>query len=90
MKPTYITFVYVLNACANAGLAEEGRMHFNSMINEFGIEPIVEHFATLVDILGRNGQLEEAMEVIKGMAVKPDKAVWGALLGACKVHNNIS
>ncbi|GJY00059.1 pentatricopeptide repeat-containing protein [Tanacetum coccineum] len=89
VKPTYITFVSVLNACANAGLPEEGRMHFKSMVNEYGIEPRVEHFATLVDTLGRNGQLEEAMDVIKGMAVKPDKAVWGALLGACKVHNNI-
>ncbi|KVI09585.1 Pentatricopeptide repeat-containing protein [Cynara cardunculus var. scolymus] len=89
IQPTYITFISVLNACANAGLAEEGRMHFKSMINEFGIKPRVEHFASLVDTMGRNGQLEEAIDLIKGMPVKPDKAVWGALLGACKVHNNI-
>ncbi|XP_071729385.1 pentatricopeptide repeat-containing protein At1g62260, mitochondrial [Rutidosis leptorrhynchoides] len=89
VKPTYITFISVLNACANAGLADEGRMHFNSMVNEFGIKPRVEHYATLVDIMGRNGKLEEAMDVIKGMVVEPDKAVWGALLGGCKVHNNI-
>ncbi|KAI3809322.1 hypothetical protein L1987_25293 [Smallanthus sonchifolius] len=89
IKPTYITFISVLNACANTGLAEEGRMHFKSMVNDFGIEPRVEHFATLVDIVGRSGQLDEAMDVIKGMPIEPDKAVWGALLGACKVHNNI-
>nr|GEZ90893.1 hypothetical protein [Tanacetum cinerariifolium] len=36
MKPTYITFVSLLNACANAGLPEEGRMHFKSMVTEYG------------------------------------------------------
>ncbi|KAL7614899.1 hypothetical protein Lser_V15G08347 [Lactuca serriola] len=89
VKPTYITFISVLNACANTGLVEEGRMHFKSMVDEFGIEPRVEHFATLVDILGRNGHFEEAMDVIRGMKIEPDKAVWGALLGACKVHNDV-
>ncbi|KAH7834025.1 hypothetical protein Vadar_012056 [Vaccinium darrowii] len=88
-RPTHITFVSVLNACANAGLVEEGRMHFRSMVSEFGIEPRVEHFASLVDIVGRHGQVEEAMGVISSMPFEPDKAVWGALLGACRVHNNV-
>lgn len=88
-RPTHITFISVLNACANAGLVEEGRMHFRSMVNEFGIKPRVEHFAALVDILGRHGQVEEAMGVICSMPLEPDKAVWGALLGACRVHNNV-
>jgi pentatricopeptide repeat protein len=89
IQPTYITFISVLNACAHAGLVEEGKQQFNSMINEYGIEPRVEHFASLVDILGRQGQLQEAMDLIDNMPVKPDKAVWGALLGACRVHNNV-
>ncbi|KAL6952198.1 Pentatricopeptide repeat-containing protein, mitochondrial [Sarracenia purpurea var. burkii] len=89
VQPTYITFISVLNACAHAGLVEEGRMHFRSMVNEFGIEPRVEHFASLVDIVGRHGQIEEAMATINSMPFEPDKAVWGALLGACRVHNNV-
>lgn len=87
--PTYITFISVLNACAHAGLVEEGRKQFKSMINDYGIEPRVEHFASLVDILGRQGQLKEAMDLINTMPFKPDKAVWGALLGGCRVHNNV-
>lgn len=89
IHPTYITFISVMNACAHAGLVEEGRRQFKSMINDYGIEPRVEHFASLVDILGRQGQLQEAMDLINTMPFKPDKAVWGALLGACRVHNNV-
>ncbi|XP_010241667.1 PREDICTED: pentatricopeptide repeat-containing protein At1g62260, mitochondrial [Nelumbo nucifera] len=89
VQPTYITFISVLNACAHAGLVEEGRREFESMVREFRIEPRVEHYASLVDIVGRHGQLEEAMNLIRGMPFEPDKAVWGALLGACRVHNNV-
>lgn len=89
IQPTYITFISVLNACTHAGLVEEGKRQFNSMINDYGIKPRVEHFASLVDILGRQGQLQEAMDLINGMPIEPDKAVWGALLGACRVHNNV-
>ena len=89
VQPSYITFISVLNACAHAGLIEEGRREFNSMVNTHGIKPQVEHYAALVDIIGRHGQLEEAMSLINSMPCEPDKAVWGALLGACKVHNNV-
>ncbi|KAK7319357.1 hypothetical protein RJT34_04077 [Clitoria ternatea] len=89
IHPTYITFISVLNACAHAGLVEEGKRQFKSMINDYGIEPRIEHFASLVDILGRQGKLQEAMDVINSMPFKPDKAVWGALLGGCRVHNNV-
>ncbi|KAK9287412.1 hypothetical protein L1049_015832 [Liquidambar formosana] len=82
VQPTYITFISVLNACAHAGLVEEGQMQFKSMVNEFGIEPRVEHFASLVDIVGRHGQLEEAMDLINSMPIEPDKGCMG-------VHNNV-
>lgn len=89
VQPTHITFIAVLNACAHAGLVDEGQKHFESMISEFGIRPQVEHYASLVDIMGRQGQLEEAMYLINSMPFKPDKAVWGAFLGACRLHNNV-
>ncbi|KAF7843726.1 pentatricopeptide repeat-containing protein [Senna tora] len=89
VNPTYITFISVLSACAHVGLVEDGRRQFYSMINEYGIEPRVEHFASLVDIVGRHGQLQEALDLINNMPFEPDKAVWGALLGACRVHNNV-
>ncbi|XP_077224245.1 mitochondrial editing factor 9 [Tasmannia lanceolata] len=89
VQPTHITFVSVLNACTHAGLVAEGQKQFDSMASEFGIPPRVEHFASLVDIIGRRGNLKDAMELIEGMPVVPDTAVWGALLGACRVHNDM-
>ncbi|EPS71093.1 hypothetical protein M569_03667, partial [Genlisea aurea] len=90
ITPTYITFISVLSACARSGLVEEAKSYFRSMISDFGIEPTVEHFASLVDVVGRYGKIEEAMDIINGMgAVEADKGVWGALLGACRVHRNV-
>ncbi|KAL2343742.1 hypothetical protein Fmac_005027 [Flemingia macrophylla] len=71
------------------GLVDEGRRQFKSMVDDYGIEPRVEHFASLVDILERQGQLQEALDLINTMPLKSDTAVWGALLGACRMHNNV-
>ncbi|KAF7817761.1 pentatricopeptide repeat-containing protein [Senna tora] len=43
----------------------------------------------MVDLLGRAGRLSEAYEFIQKMPIKPCAAVWGALLGACRIHSNI-
>lgn len=89
VQPTYITFISVFNACAHVGLVDQAKKYFQVMVNECNIQPRVEHFASLVDVVGRHGQVEEAMDIISRMSVEPDKAVWGALLGACRVHNSV-
>ena len=87
--PNDITFVGVLSACCHAGLIDVGREIFRSMKRVYGIEPKIEHFGCMVDLLGRGGKLLEAEELIKGMVWKPDVVIWGALLGASKNHGNI-
>ncbi|KAJ4960050.1 hypothetical protein NE237_019960 [Protea cynaroides] len=89
VKPDHITFVSVLSACSHAGLIDEGWRCFYSMTKDFGIIPRSEHYACMVDLLGRAGQLNEALEFIKGMPLKPDYGVWGSLLGACRIHSNV-
>ncbi|XP_058077928.1 pentatricopeptide repeat-containing protein At5g66520-like [Magnolia sinica] len=89
VRPDKITFVGVLSACAHAGLVEEGQQYFNSMKHVFGVEPTVEHYGCLVDLLGRAGLLDEAESVIQRMWMKPNAAIWGALLGACRIHGNV-
>ncbi|KAK8693260.1 hypothetical protein V6N13_070852 [Hibiscus sabdariffa] len=89
MIPDHIAFVSILSACSHAGLITEGWECFNSMERDFGVKPKSEHYACMVDLLGRAGQLNRALEFIERMPVKPDAGVWGALLGACRIHSNV-
>lgn len=43
----------------------------------------------MVDILGRAGHLEDAADFIEKMPISPGASVWGALLGACRLHGNV-
>ncbi|XP_006342693.1 pentatricopeptide repeat-containing protein At5g66520-like [Solanum tuberosum] len=89
VAPDYITFVNLLSACAHSGLVEEGKHYFRYMKETYGIEPGMEHYGCLVDLLGRAGLLVEARRVINEMPMSPDVGVLGALLGACRIHKNI-
>ncbi|KDP41842.1 hypothetical protein JCGZ_26860 [Jatropha curcas] len=89
VKPNYITFISVLAACSHAGLLDEGRYWFNAMKHQFNVEPGVEHYGCMVDLLGRTGHLNEAYHMIKGMTAKPDFVLWGSLLAACRIHKNV-
>jgi len=89
VKPDHITFVSILSACSHSGLVAEGWECFNSMARDFGVTPRPEHYACMVDILGRAGKLDEACDFIERMPVRPNAAVWGALLGACRIHLNV-
>ncbi|CAL1382172.1 unnamed protein product [Linum trigynum] len=89
IKPDDITFICVISACSHTGRVEEGYKYYNSMIHEHGLSPRLEHYASMVDLLGRAGRLKEARKFILEMPIEPDSAVWGALLGACSNHGNI-
>lgn len=88
IRPDGTAFVSVLCACSHAGLTPKGLDYFASM-KRYNLHPGSEHYSCVVDLLGRAGRLNEALELIRSMEVKPDGAVWGALLGACKIHRNL-
>ncbi|XP_057840012.2 putative pentatricopeptide repeat-containing protein At1g68930 [Cryptomeria japonica] len=89
MKPDEITFVGILSACSHGGLVEEGHNYFESMIQEHAIIPSVDHYACMVDLLGRAGRLGEAQKLINHMPCEPTALVWRTLLAACRIHNNL-
>ncbi|KAK2971175.1 hypothetical protein RJ640_008599 [Escallonia rubra] len=88
-RPDHITFVGVLSACNHGGLLDEGQKSFDSMIKDYRIEPTVQHYTCMVDLLGHCGRLDEAYNLIMQMRVIPDSGVWGALLNSCKIHGNV-
>ncbi|KAG0456185.1 hypothetical protein HPP92_023973 [Vanilla planifolia] len=84
--PDSATFVGILTACSHCGYVNEGRRIFKEMSEVYGIAPQRDHFACMVDILGRAGKLLEAKELIDQMPIEADHVVWSALLGACRKH----
>ncbi|CAL5439760.1 unnamed protein product [Camellia sinensis] len=87
--PDHITFVGVLSACNHGGLLDEGKEFFESMMRDYRIEPTVQHYTCMVDLLGHCGRLDEAYDLILQMRVIPDSGIWGALLNSCKIHGNV-
>lgn len=89
VKPTKLTFIALLSACSHAGLVDRGWSLFNSMINHYGMQPDMEHFSCMVDLLGRAGHIEEACDFISRMQIEPENDIWLSLLGACRLHNKL-
>ncbi|GMH17039.1 hypothetical protein Nepgr_018880 [Nepenthes gracilis] len=86
LRPDAITFIGVLCACSHAGYVEEGRRYFIQMKERWAIEPRIEHYGCMADILSRAGFLDEAESLVESMPMKPNDAIWGALLGGCRIH----
>ncbi|GAB2289266.1 hypothetical protein Dimus_023571 [Dionaea muscipula] len=85
----HVTFTHLLSACSHSGLVVEGREYFNNMSKAYGVEPTLDHYSCMVDLLGRSGAVNEAHGLIKRMPMRPNAGVWGSLLAACRTHKNI-
>ncbi|KAJ9181028.1 hypothetical protein P3X46_009203 [Hevea brasiliensis] len=86
--PNRVTFLGLLSACGHSGLIREGCDLFFSMKCILGIEPDLDHYTCMVDLLGRSGKLKEALAMIVRMVVVADSRIWGALLASCRVHGD--
>lgn len=89
VEPNDITFVAMLSAFSHAGMVDEGRKLLDCMSSRYGIEPKVEHYGCVIDLLSRAGFLEEAVELIGTMPMEPNPGALGALLGGCRIHGNL-
>lgn len=88
-KPDGITFIGILCACTHMGLVEDGFAYFQSMVDDYSIVPQIEHYGCMVDLLGRAGRLDQAMDFVKKMPMEADAVIWAGLLGACRIHKNV-
>ncbi|KAF5207634.1 Pentatricopeptide repeat [Thalictrum thalictroides] len=93
--PNEVTFISVLTSCSHCGLVEEGMKYFKLMTDEYGIVPRSDHYACLVDLLGRAGKLTESFKLLQKIEEEETSselyggAIWGALLGACTLHGHV-
>ncbi|XP_050221323.1 pentatricopeptide repeat-containing protein At1g28690, mitochondrial [Mercurialis annua] len=89
VEPNSVTFLGALSACGHAGLVSKGREIFESMERDYSLTPGMEHYACMVDLLGRAGSLNLAWDFVMGMPQKPNSDVWAALLSSCNLHGNL-
>ncbi|KAF9603306.1 hypothetical protein IFM89_034655 [Coptis chinensis] len=88
LEPNDMTYLSVLSACSNAGLLDEGCRIFFSLKSNGNVDLSRDHYACMVDLLGRAGRLEEA-EWLIAQVENPDVVLWRTLLSACKIHGKV-
>lgn len=88
IQPNAITFLCLLTSCSHAGFVEQGQYFFKTM-KTYGLEPKIEHYLTIVDLLGRAGNFDQALRFIREMPIEPVAEIWKCLLGACRMHRNV-
>ncbi|KAL5146607.1 Pentatricopeptide repeat-containing protein [Glycine soja] len=88
-RPDSFTFLGVLIACNHAGLVTEGLKYLGQMQNLYGVKPKLEHYACVVDMLGRAGQLTEALKLVNEMPDEPDSGIWSSLLSSCRNYGDL-
>ncbi|MCO5551464.1 hypothetical protein L7F22_004968 [Adiantum nelumboides] len=89
LKPNEGIFLSLLYACRQAGLVTEGHWCFQSMVKVHGLTPGIEHYSSMVDILGHAGTLKEATSFIQAMPCEPDAVVWMSLLASSNIYGNV-
>ncbi|CAN0891776.1 Pentatricopeptide repeat-containing protein At5g52850, chloroplastic [Linum grandiflorum] len=87
--PDSVTFLSVLFTCQQGGLVERSREYFLSFKEQHNLEPRLEHYGCLIDTICKSGRLEEAMEVVEDMPLKPNASIYKTMLAACRVRKNL-
>ncbi|CAH9127068.1 unnamed protein product [Cuscuta epithymum] len=87
--PNHITVLSLFSACSHTGLTSQGWEFFHNMVRKYKICPLSKHYACMVDLLVREGCLEEAHSLICREKVNPSASLWGSHLGACSVHEHM-
>ena len=87
--PNHVTFLAVLSACSYSGLSKRGWEIFESMSKDHKIKPRAMHYACMIELLGREGLLDEAYALLRAASFKPTANMWAALLTACRIHENL-
>ncbi|RYR17835.1 hypothetical protein Ahy_B03g062508 isoform A [Arachis hypogaea] len=86
-EPNDVLFTTILAACSHSGMVGEGSRLFDMMCSELNFVPSMKHYACMVDLLARSGNLDEALDFIDKMPVQPSVGVFGAFLHGCGLHS---
>ena len=89
IKPDEYSLHCILTACSHAGLVGNVQNYVNLMNKERGINLSRKHHNSLLDVLCRAGQLDEALTLLESMPYEPSLVTWIMMLGACQKWGNM-
>uniref|UniRef100_A0ACD5VBV0 Uncharacterized protein n=1 Tax=Avena sativa TaxID=4498 RepID=A0ACD5VBV0_AVESA len=90
VQPDAIVFTHLLTACNYSGLVDEGLQCFHNLTAEYGIEPSVEHYMCLIDLLCKSGHISIAKEFFKKMPIQLQNLVLAPIVSAYSSHSTDS
>ncbi|PQQ17845.1 pentatricopeptide repeat-containing protein [Prunus yedoensis var. nudiflora] len=88
--PDEITLLAILQACSYTGLWETGLRLFNEMESKYGAKSGIEHFACMVDLLGRSENFSEAIDFINRSPFPDSPMLWRTLVNVCMLLGNLT
>ncbi|KAL2521126.1 Pentatricopeptide repeat-containing protein [Forsythia ovata] len=88
LKPDGQMFIGLFSVCGVLGDIVEGMLHFKSMSKDYGITASMEHYVSVVAMLGSAGCLDEALEFIEQMPIEPGVEIWETLMNFCRIHGH--
>ncbi|KAH6558105.1 hypothetical protein KP509_1Z079200 [Ceratopteris richardii] len=81
VKPNTVSYIHILDGCANADGFEEGGMLIHASIVEDGIDDDELVGSVLIDMYGKWGMVEEAYKVFDRLPHR-DAVTWTSMIGA--------
>ena len=91
VKPDIVSVVGVVSACDHSGLVDDGCHFFTEMYESCtNSNSAQEHHICMIDMFGRVGRVDEAADYIEKMPCQPLANAWRALLGACRIHGDVT
>ncbi|KAI5069880.1 hypothetical protein GOP47_0016181 [Adiantum capillus-veneris] len=88
-QPDHVTLVDVLYACGHAGMFDKALTYSIFFVENDGLTPTLQHLTCMVDLLGRAGQTETAIAMIKNMPFHPNKVLWNSVLSAYRKWGDV-
>ncbi|KAG8389778.1 hypothetical protein BUALT_Bualt01G0013900 [Buddleja alternifolia] len=89
LRPDRITFSGVLVACSYGGFFEEGMAIFSSMEKDYGVKPLNEHYASVVEMMIRAGKINEVVDLLHTMRCEPNFLIWESVICACGDYGDL-
>ncbi|KAH7443629.1 hypothetical protein KP509_02G042700 [Ceratopteris richardii] len=89
LKPNMVTFVTALSVCNQCCLFNDCLMFLEAMNTEHGVHVAIEHITSIITLLCRVGQVENALAFSNKLPFVSNLVVWLSVLSACRANGDL-